>query len=202
MLMSFWHGKAGAYTHQMIDASIRQFDAPTAPTNVVRYLKNNGFRAEALNHAKISDLVTYLDRGVPVEVLYDPDANPRDAYLHYVDVIGYDRDAKGEVSSLKIADPAGGYIHDVPVDEFKSRWGRLKFKNVAVGADNLMIVALPEQNKQVRGRDGVLRNTKDIALPAHGNNWGLKLRVGDVIADVANGAGKVVGAIKKLFRRR
>ncbi|HEY3449104.1 MAG TPA: C39 family peptidase [Myxococcales bacterium] len=200
MLMSFWKGKAGAYTHEMIDQSIRYFDGPTAPTNIVSYLKGQGFRAEALNNASIGDLTKYLDQGVPVQVLYDPSADPSDVYLHYVDVVDYAKDAQGNVTSVKIADPGGGRMADVPVEEFKKRWGNLGIKNVGIGANNLMIVALPGQNAQVRGKDGVTRNTEDIALPKNGGNWGVKLRVVDVVADAANWVGKAAKKVGNFFK--
>jgi len=200
MLMSFWKGTPGAYTHDKIDASIRQFNGPTAPTNIVSYLLRHDFRAEALNNASVADLKKYLDQGVPVQVLYDPSADPSDEYLHYVDVVDYTADAQGNVKSVKIADPAGGTLDEVSIEDFQKRWANLGLKNVGVGANNLMIVALPGQNVQVRGKDGVLRNSADIALPKNGNNWGWKLRAADVVADVANFVGKAAKKIGGFFK--
>lgn len=200
MLMSFWKGKPGAYTHDMIDQSIRYFDGPTSPKNIVSYLKGQGFRAEALNNASVSDITRYLDQGVPVQVLYDPSADPSDVYLHYVDVVDYAKDAKGNVVSVKIADPGGGRLKDVPIEEFKKRWANLGIKNVGIGANNLMVVALPGQNVQVRGKDGVVRNTDDIALPKNGDNWGWKLRVVDAVADGANWLGKTAKKVGNFFK--
>ncbi|MGC4116759.1 MAG: C39 family peptidase [Myxococcales bacterium] len=199
MMMSFWKGKPGAVTHNMIDQSIRYFDGPTAPTNIVSYLKSQGFRAEAKNNASVADLTKYLDQGVPVQVLYNPSADPSDVYLHYVDVVDYKKDAQGNVTSVKIADPGGGRMAEVPIEEFKKRWGNLAVKNVGIGANNLMIVALPGQNMQVRGKDGVMRNTDDIALPK-GGNLGWKLGVIDVVADAANWVGKAAKKVGNFFK--
>lgn len=201
MVMSFWKGVPGAYTHESIDQTIRRFNGPTAPTNIVSYLVRHGFRAEALNDASVADLKKYLDQGVPVQVLYDPSADPSDEYLHYVDVVDYTADAQGNVTSVKIADPSGGTLDEVSIEEFQKRWGNLGLKNVGIGANNLMIVALPGQNVQVQGKDGVVRNTDDIALPKNGNNWGWKLRAADVVADLANLAGRAAEKIGGFFKR-
>jgi len=200
MLMSFWKGTPGAYTHQQIDKSIRVFDGPTAPSNIVSYLRGQGFRAEAVNNASVNDIRKYLDQGVPVQVLYDPSANPSDLYLHYVDIVDYKADAAGNIVSLKIADPAGGKLKDVPVAEFQKRWQNLHLKNVDLGVNNLMIVALPKQNVPVKGRDGTVRNSNDIALPKNGGNLGWQMKVADVIADVTNWAGKAGKAIGGFFK--
>lgn len=201
MLMSFWKNQAGAYNHDKIDASIRHFDGPTAPTNIVSYLRTQGFRAEAKNNASVDDLRKYLDLGVPVQVLYDPSANPKDVYLHYVDVVDYRTDASGKVTALKIADPAGGRLTEVSVEEFQKRWGNLKAMDVDLGVNNLMIVALPKENTQVRGRDGVVRETKDIALPEGGGNWSWQMKVADGVADTANFFGKVGKAVGGFFNK-
>ncbi len=199
MLMNFWKGNAGAYTHQKIDQSIRVFDGPTAPTNIVSYLRTQGFRAEAVNNASVSDIRKYLDQGVPVQVLYDPSADPSDVYLHYVDVVDYKADAQGNIVSLKIADPAGGRLTEVPVGEFQKRWQNLKLKNVGLGVNNLMIVALPKENVPVRGRDGTIRNSNEIALPK-GGDLGWQMKVADVIADVTNWVGKAGKAVGNFFK--
>lgn len=201
MLMSFWKNRPGAYTRNAIDASIRRFNGPTVPMNIVAYLRSQGFRAEAHANASIDDMRRYLDLGVPVEVLYDPDANPRSFSLHYVDVVGYRADAQGAIVSFQIADPAGGLLHEVPVGELQRRWANLKVANLTTGLNNLMIVALPGKNTPVRGRDGVVRSTKDMALPSNGNAWGWQARVAGAVSNAANRLGKATDAMGAIIRR-
>lgn len=200
MLLSFWKGKDGAFTREQIDGSIRRFNMPTSPLNIVKYAEDNGFRSKAVN-GSVEQLQSYVDKGVPVQIMYDPNNDGSDAVLHYVDVIGFEKDASGKVTGVKIADPAmgemgvdGGGIKTVPIDEFKEKWDNLKLKNLPTGIDNLMIVHLPKDNVPIKGADGVVRQSKDIPLPEGGT--GFRVWLIDKVFDAGNGVSKAWDGIK------
>lgn len=199
MLMSFWSGKPRAYTHQTIDKSIRGFDLPTSPLNVAPYLRQQGFRAEAYNDASPAALRRFLDVGVPVQVLYDPDGNGGDQFLHYVNVVGYQPDATGKPKSFTIADPAGGRLTSVSAAAFNRRWDRLAVDGVGTGLNNVMIVALPKSG-QVIGRDGRARDVSKLQLP-RGGHFGEVPRAIDAAADLGNAAARVTEAVSWSFRQ-
>lgn len=194
MLLSAWKNQPGAYTRESIDRSIRHFNMPTSPQNVVGFARSQGFRAEARNNASLDDLKGMLDKGVPVQVMYDPDGNGSDSTLHYVVVTDYEADAKGRITGLKIADPWGGEQKTVPVDEFRQRWDKLQLLGHSTGLNNLMIPVLPTANTPIKGKDGQVRNSDDIQLPkSTGLGW--RMGVADKAFDLANGAAKLGNAI-------
>lgn len=199
MLLSFWKDKTGRYTRTGIDMAIRHFDMFTSPQNIVDYARSQGFRAVARNGSSVDEIRAMVDQGVPVQVLYDPNADGSDKLLHYVVVTDYKTDEKGNLTDLVIADPAGGKVDTVPVDEFKKRWDDIKFMNYGTGVDNLMIPMLPKRNVPIRGRDGKVRMSDDIALPkATGLGW--RVAVADVLADATNLASKVKEKAASAFR--
>lgn len=200
MLLSFWKGRPGAYTHQTIDRQIRGFDLPTSPLNVVPYLRQQGFRAEAYNHASVDSLRRFLDQGVPVQVLYDPTGNGNDQFLHYVNVVGYQADAAGKPKSFTIADPAGGKLTTVSAATFTRRWDRLEVGGVGTGLNNVMIVALPKTGAVV-GPDGKSRSVSDIRLP-RGGRFGEVPHLIDAAADLGNLASQVTSAVTSWSARR
>lgn len=195
MVLSAWKNQPGAYTREKIDASIRRFNAPTSPQNIVNYAEKQGFRAVAQNNGSIDDLKKFVDQGVPVQIMYDPDANGADSTLHYVVVTDYEADEKGNVTGLKIADPWGGKVETVPVAEFKERWDNLGLLGRSTGINNLMIPMVPKENTAIKGKDGQVRQTKDIQLPK-GGNLGWRMGAADLGFDIANGASKALDAVK------
>lgn len=213
MLLNFWKGNTDAYNHSQIDKMVRRGpDMYSSPLNLRDYARAEGFRSEVKNQASLDDLKAYVDQGVPVQVLYDPNRDGGDATLHYVNVIDYEADAQGNVTDVVIADPAGGRIDTVPVAEFKERWDKLKFMNVPTGTSNLMIVTLPGENTPILGKDGKMRQSADIALPPGGNFWqrllnlegGLGVSMADDVSDLVNSAAKLkdtlLGGAKSLWK--
>jgi uncharacterized protein YvpB len=195
MMLSFWKDRPGAFTREKIDSSIRHFNLFTSPQNVGSYARDNGMRAEVVNNAKVEDLTKLLDQGVPVQILYDPNGDGSDEGLHYVVATDYTKDDKGNVTGIKIADPAGGYETTVPIEEFKTRWDKLEFLGQNTGLNNVMIPMLPKENTPIRGKDGVVRNSKDIQLPK-GGNLGWRAAIADKLTDVASFAAKAVETVK------
>lgn len=195
MVLSAWKNQPGAYTRETIDASIRRFNAPTSPQNIVDYAEKQGFRAVAQNNGSVADLKKFIDQGVPVQIMYDPDANGSDSTLHYVVVTDYEADDKGNITGLKIADPWGGKVETVPVGEFKERWDNLGLLGRSTGINNLMIPMVPKENTAIKGKDGQVRQSKDIRLP-EGGNLGWRMGLADKGFDIANGASKAWDAAK------
>lgn len=195
MMLSFWKDKPGAFNREKIDSSIRHFNLFTSPQNVGSYARDNGMRAEVVNKAKVEDLTKLLDQGVPTQILYDPNGDGSDEALHYVVATDYTKDEKGNVTGIKIADPAGGYETTVPIEEFKERWDKLEFMGQNTGLSNVMIPMLPKENTPIKGKDGVVRDSKDIQLPK-GGNLGWRVAVADKLTDVASFASKAGSAVK------
>ncbi|MNS14371.1 hypothetical protein D3C72_459900 [compost metagenome] len=152
-------------------------------------------RAVAQNNGSVDDLKRFIDQGVPVQIMYDPDANGSDSTLHYVVVTDYEADEKGNITGVKIADPWGGKTETVPVGEFKERWDNLGLLGRSTGLNNLMIPMLPKENTTIKGKDGVIRQSKDIQLPK-GGNLGWRMAIADMGFDIANGASKALDAVK------
>lgn len=200
MTLSFWTGTPGAYTRERIDNTIRRFNLASSPQNIVDYAESQGFRASAMNNANLEDLRAFLDKGVPVQVMYDPDGDGSDATLHYVVVTDYESNEKGALTALKIADPWGGIEAVVPVDTFNERWDQLGLYGRSTGINNLMIPLLPESNVPIRGKDGVIRDADDISLPAKSNlDW--RVGVADKLFDAANALDQVNDAAKATFKK-
>jgi predicted double-glycine peptidase len=186
-LLSFWKGKPEAYTRTQIDEQIRYGPdamAFTSPDNIEKYAKDQGFRSNAINDGSLDQLKGYLDKGVPVQVLYDPNNDGGDTLLHYVNVTGYNADADGNVSSVKIADPATGESETLDREEFEERWGGLEMKGVGTGLNNVMLVTLPGENTPIRGRDGQTTMSDDIDLPEGG--MGFSGAIADLVSDTVN----------------
>lgn len=200
MMLSFWKNQPGAFTREGIDKSIRHFNLFTSPQNVGAYARDHGMRAEVVNNAKVEDLTSLLDKGVPVQILYDPDGDGSDEALHYVVATDYTKDDKGNVTGIKIADPAGGYEKTVPITEFKQRWDKLEFMGQKTGLNNVMIPMLPKENTPIRGKDGVVRNSKDIQLPK-GGNLGWRAAIADKLTDAASFAGKAIDTVKSTAKK-
>ncbi len=196
MLVNFWNKTPGKTQHAEIDQSIRRADMFTSPQNLQGWYEKHGFRASATNNATVDQLASFVDKGVPVQVLYDPSgekpSGDKDSFLHYVDVVGLARDAKGTVTGVKLADPAGGSLTTVPLATFKARWDNLKFEGVGSGLNNVMIVAMPKQGVTVKGADGRVRNTNDVKLPASGG-FGTRGFLVDKVADVTNTVSRWLG---------
>lgn len=194
MLLSFWKGKPDAYSRGRIDLSIRHFDMPTSPQNLARYAEGQGFRTALQNHASLEDLTALLAQGVPAMVLFDPDGDDSDDTLHYVVATDFTTDDAGHLTHVRIADPLGGRMRDIPVDEFKERWDKLSVFHHTTGMSNVFLPMIPEENVPIRGRDGKVHLADDVALPeADGLGW--RMGMMDQVADATNLAGRAADAV-------
>lgn len=160
-VLSYWGRPTN---HQEIDAAIRHFDLFTAPDAIVAYARDHGMKSELKAGASLEDLASMLDQGVPPIVIIDPDDGDN-LNLHYVTVSGYQRDDRGHVSSLVIADSATNTTYVMDAKEFQQKWGQLKLGGAATGLNNVMISIVPADDREIRGADGNTRRASDIALP-------------------------------------
>lgn len=196
MMLSYWKGEPKAYTREKIDEKIRTGPdqmAFSSPDNLEGYAKDQGFRSNAISGGSMEQLKGYLDKGVPVQVLYDPNNDGGDTLLHYVNVVGY-KGSGDKIDQLTIADPATGETTDVDREEFESRWNDLELGGVNSGLNNVMIVTLPGENTAIRDRQGNTVMTDDIALPEGGT--GFSGKVADLISDATNVVSNGVETVK------
>ena len=208
-LLSFWKGVPGAYTREKIDKDIRRANMFTSPSNIVKYAREQGFRSEMRNNGSIEELKKYTEMGVPVQVLFEPRneaGNDKDFLLHYVTVTGFKKgpDGKELVLIADPNDPTGSGQREMPIEDFKAQWGNLKVGagplSVPSGFNNLMLVHLPKENVPIKGADGKVRNSNDIALPKH-EGAGIGGFLADKLADVVNFGAKAVDTVKEGFKK-
>ncbi len=183
-IMSYWQNQPGSHTRRKLDQVCRAGDNTTSIHRLLSYANDHGMRAGAKNHASLADLRRYTDLGCPVQVLIEPKSG-KDGMLHYVTVIGVDTDARGNVTGVKLADPDGGAIKTLPAAKFEQRWSDLALWGVGTGIDRVMLVHLPETPVTVRGRDGKLRSTADIAVPK-GRGLGFRAFLGHLVLETKN----------------
>jgi hypothetical protein len=209
-VMSYW----GRPTEQAtIDRQIRRANGFSAPDDLVRYANQNGMRASLKQGGSLEDLARMVDQGVPPITLVEPfgKPNPNDVGLHYVTVVGYQRDASGRIASVKIADTAGGQTYDVSARDFERHWSDLRVLGVSTGLDRVMITAVPRDGRTIVGSDGVERRAASIRLPGCSPESYLSSMPGRTLAqgamNVVNGAasgqvGTTLGGVIQLAAAR
>ncbi|HNV72678.1 MAG TPA: C39 family peptidase, partial [Candidatus Ozemobacteraceae bacterium] len=92
----------------------------TAPPVIVEYLRSKGVDARMKNRASVSDITKRIDQGKPVMVLVDSgDGTP-----HWICIYGYDTDASGKVTSVRMRDSYWGTDgpHTMPIADFEKAW--------------------------------------------------------------------------------
>jgi predicted double-glycine peptidase len=197
MILSYLKGQPGAYSRAKIDGSIRRQDMASSPYNLADYARAQGMRTASRNNASLDDLTTMIDQGVPVLTMIEP-SDPNDMVLHYVAVTGYTRGADGKVQDVTIANPAGGELQTLSVDEWTRKWGHLKLEGKSTGINNFMIAVAPKDDTPIRGKDGTVRKGSEIALPAE-KDIGLVLKGLDVLADAANTGTAIASAARNVW---
>lgn len=190
MLLSFWKGKAGAYTREGIDKTLRPANGPTPPNAIEGYVRSQGFDVTTHNHGSLEDLAKNLDAGLPTLLLINSDPS-RVAYYHYVVAVGYTRDASGKVDSVTIANPAGGQIQTRSAADLDKSWADLSVWGHSTGMDRLMFTIKPKGDVSVKGQDGKTRSSNDLNLPS---DTGVGWKAG-IVSDVM----RVGYWFKKLF---
>ena len=203
----FYPGRAGN-NHNVIDKEIRRADLFSTPDNLASYAEDHGLRSSVKTEASLSDIKGALDKGLPVQVVIDPDGNKGDFTTHFVVVEGYEQDAAGNITKLNISDPAGAKKYSIDADTFMKRWSDLNYSNVPSGMSRMMITYAPTDNRPIKGLDGVTRRANDIDLPGNSllhdifSNSTPARTLGNGISDVVSGAanlqlGTFLGGIVK-----
>lgn len=139
-------------SREEVDEKIRALDGPTDPEEIVSFAKKHDLNAAMYNKGTVDELKSFLDKGIPLEVLYDPNADGSDMTLHYVVVTGYETDPKSGKTNLLINDPAR--LEPVRMDqaEFEKNWSNVKFKNLGTGLDNFFIAIAPKDTELPKPR--------------------------------------------------
>lgn len=134
MAMEYWRPGARENERRRIDAAVRPFDWFTAPGDLIRYARQNGFQASLLADAQFNDLFGLLDRSIPVIVVVNSGQS-----LHYMLAVGYDTDPL----QLHFADPASGGILTLEPSDFDAMWQDLTLLGLPTCVNRLLIAIAP-----------------------------------------------------------
>ncbi len=208
MIMDYWYPGRKGNDHFAIDKAIRRADLFSTPDNLARYAEDHGLRASVKTEASLSDIKYALDRGLPVQVVIDPDGDKSDFTTHFVVVEGYETDASGKMTALRISDPAGGDKYTLDADTFRRRWSDLHYGTVPSGMSRMLIAYAPKDNRPIKGLDGITRRSGDIDLPGNSlledifSNSTPARTLGNGVSDVVAGAanlelGTIAGGLVK-----
>ncbi|MNX97783.1 Peptidase C39 family protein [compost metagenome] len=181
-------------TREEVDAKIRQIDGPTSPASIVSFAKEQGLNAALYNRGSVDELKKFLDRGIPLEVMIDPDANPNDTVLHYVVVTGYEADPKTGKTNLLINDPARLEPVRMSESDFLEKWSSLKVKNFDSGLDKFFIAIAPKDaeipGSRMAGGHTASIAFRGIAVGESVGRWGID--TGNAISKAATNAWNTV----------
>lgn len=94
----------------------------TAPPVIVETLRANGIDASKKHGASVADITKRIDDGKPVMVLVDSGGG----VPHWICIIGYDKDSKGNIISLRMRDSYWGTQKpfDMDIKRFKEAWAQ------------------------------------------------------------------------------
>ncbi len=125
-----------------IDNEIRRMNVGVAPERIIDYARDQGYNAEQYNNGSWEELKGFLDRGIPCMCQIDPDS-PDNFNTHYVDVVGYRTNEKGEEIVI-VQDPSKNTgPTEMTKDDFMKKWGNLNIENVENGYNNFFIAIAP-----------------------------------------------------------
>ena len=126
-----------------IDDEIRRMNVGVAPERIVDYARDHGYNAEQYNNGSWEELKSFLDRGIPCMCQIDPDS-PDNFNTHYVDVVGFRTNEKGEEVVILQDPSASTGPTEMTKDEFMKKWGNLNIDNVENGYNNFFIAIAPD----------------------------------------------------------
>jgi hypothetical protein len=150
-----------------IDHAIRRGNVGASADDLVSYAESQGYRAAIKDDASLDDIKRMIDQGVPVMCNIDPDGGGN-FNLHWIDVVGYTTDDKGDITSLKVMNPSGGQISDMDVNTFMQQWSDIHEGNMHTGVNRQILTFVPNDDRMITGLDGVKRRASDIDLPSDG----------------------------------
>lgn len=152
-----------------IDRSVRRADIFTAPVLLVSYARRLGLEDESYNGIDLDEILTLVDRGIPMMVLTD--TTPLDltdtANLHWVCIVGHEGDR------LALYNPHG-FQEEVDRASFEAHWREARL--FGLPAWGRFAIALAPA-----GTD--LPVPKGVGLSAVGANW-----AAGGVAGIVNGA--------------
>jgi hypothetical protein len=123
-----------------IDHQIRTVNSFTSPEDMVRYAQRQGLSAEMYNHGTLNELEGFVARGIPCQVMISDDKSGDLSTLHYVDVVGFGKDALNR-DCVVVHDPArpdGGRAQYMLLKDFTDKWS-----TPPAGFDNFFIAYAP-----------------------------------------------------------
>lgn len=177
----------------VIDAAIRFHDPgpglASVPGDLARFARSQGVQAEHYDGASLADLEANVRAGRPTTVLlnYQPESDPGgDGMAHYLNVIGFDRDASGRIEGVVLANPWGQVDH-VPVDRFMAQWTNVSLTRTGLGA------ALPTFNRTMV----VLDRPENPPLPSPGAVSQLRSATTNAVIGGVSGLSASVETIKR-----
>ncbi len=130
-----------------IDDAIRRREYGAVPNDLIEFARDHGLEAEGYNNGSIDELKSFIDKGIPCQVLIDPRGTNKLADQHYVDVTGYGKNPDGP-EYIIYHDPADGAVKQMPMEDFKEKWGDL-----FGGFNNYFIAYAPKGTDLPAGRD-------------------------------------------------
>lgn len=114
----------------------------TSPSNVLRYMQSQGVETHLKNKSELKDIVAELDAGKVCMVMVSSGNT-----AHWVAITGYEKDAQGNVTTMKMSDSAWGNgnpkTHEMDIAEFNEKWHK-PLKNYGpldpvIGYDHLLV---------------------------------------------------------------
>ena len=130
---------------RVVDESIRPWGdmgLGSSPIDLVTYARRAGVQAEMVNDASMEDMAKHVEAGRPVTVLM----NTLGGTTHYVNIVGIERNADGDITGVKTRDPGGG-DRSYDIDTFNELWSDTKILPGMQGLPNTLCSALPLCNR-------------------------------------------------------
>ena len=157
MILSYETGKP--YTRESVDSDIRRLDTFTSPEHIVEYSRSQGLESEGYNHGSADELRSFLDRGIPVQLIVNAQGVNDPTKLHYVAVVGYYTDPAGNMTGVRVHNSGTGAVEDWDMAELESKWGA-----ASPGFDHFFIAHAPGGTDLPAGRWEGLEGVRLFAL--------------------------------------
>lgn len=184
---------------QRIDRAIRNWNIFTSPNDMIEYARARGVNAEGYNNGSLAEIKSFLDRGIPVVAMIDPDS-PGNFNAHWVVIKGYSNvnPNTGEKGNFLIvndpASPTGNtYVKE---DDFLKQWKNVKMAGVETGYNNYFIAVAPRGTVLPPGRDDGIAAANALSQGVANVVNGLSdVTRGDIIGGIGRFAGGVIGTV-------